>query len=151
MQNEDQNLQITEDASEFALNYCNLTDPHLSKNNQLRSKLKILHWEYLRKKKDIKNLEAFSRRRFGFFDQDDGTVVFKEWAPNAKQMYIMGTFNNWSETSKPLKKVSINGVFSCVFEKGELVNGDKIKLIIITQNNKKLYRVPSHALNANEQ
>ncbi|WP_459557767.1 alpha-amylase family glycosyl hydrolase [Lacunimicrobium album] len=30
-------------------------------------------------------------------------VTFRVWAPHASQVYVIGTFNNWDETSHPLK------------------------------------------------
>ena len=35
-------------------------------------------------------------------------VFFKVWAPNAKEVYLVGDFNNWNETSHPMKKINHN-------------------------------------------
>jgi 1,4-alpha-glucan branching enzyme len=38
-------------------------------------------------------------------------VTFRVWAPHAEQVYVTGTFNDWSETSAPLAKEE-NGYWS---------------------------------------
>lgn len=37
--------------------------------------------------------------KFGFNIKDDGTVVYREWAPNAKEAYLIGEFSECSFTS----------------------------------------------------
>ena len=36
---------------------------------------------------------------FGLHRTDDGWV-FREWAPNATQIFMVGTFNDWKEEKK---------------------------------------------------
>ena len=33
----------------------------------------------------------------------DGGWVYREWAPSAYQLYLMGDFNNWDKTQYPLQ------------------------------------------------
>ena len=35
---------------------------------------------------------------YGLHRCDDGSWVFREWAPNANRMYLIGEFNNWKRT-----------------------------------------------------
>lgn len=37
--------------------------------------------------------------------------VFRTWAPNASKICVVGDFNNWNNTSNPMKKLSDEGVW----------------------------------------
>lgn len=37
--------------------------------------------------------------------------VFRVWAPNARQVYLSGTFNNWNQTSHPMIRISSQGIW----------------------------------------
>ena len=56
--------------------------------------------------------------------------VYREWAPSAHQLYLMGEFNDWNPTSHPLKKLD-NGVWELVFKKDDaLWDGCKVKTVV---------------------
>ena len=60
----------------------------------------------------------------------DGGWVYREWAPNAYQLYLMGDFNNWDKTQHPLKRLE-NGIWE-LFLEGEdaLWDGCKVKTVV---------------------
>ena len=60
----------------------------------------------------------------------DGGWVYREWAPEAHQLYLEGEFNNWDQTSHPLTKIE-NGVWELKL-KGEkaLWDGCKVKTVV---------------------
>ena len=35
---------------------------------------------------------------YGLHRCDDGSWIFREWAPNATKIYLVGDFNNWKRT-----------------------------------------------------
>ena len=35
---------------------------------------------------------------YGLHRQEDGSWVFREWAPNATRIHLIGEFNNWKRT-----------------------------------------------------
>ena len=39
-------------------------------------------------------------------------MYFAVWAPNAKAVHVIGTFNNWDETAHPLEKLGPGGIYS---------------------------------------
>ncbi|MGI6727711.1 MAG: 1,4-alpha-glucan branching protein GlgB [Anaerovoracaceae bacterium] len=43
--------------------------------------------------------------------------VFRVWAPNAKNVYLSGEFNNWSDCNTPMKKISQKGIWEVFFPK----------------------------------
>ena len=45
-------------------------------------------------------------------DGVDG-VVFRTWAPNAKTISVVGTFNNWDRSMHKMHKISDGGVWEC--------------------------------------
>jgi 1,4-alpha-glucan branching enzyme len=48
--------------------------------------------------------------RFGFHVQQNGDVVYREWAPNALRAYLVGDFNDWNRDATPMTKDNY-GVF----------------------------------------
>ncbi len=59
-----------------------------------------------------------------------GKWVYREWAPSAYQLYLMGDFNNWNQTSHPMKRLD-NGVWELVLEGDEaLWEGCKVKTVV---------------------
>jgi 1,4-alpha-glucan branching enzyme len=42
-------------------------------------------------------------KKYGF-NEDESGVWYREWAPNAKEMYLIGDFNNWDRRSHKLTK-----------------------------------------------
>ncbi|KAI8594283.1 hypothetical protein EDD21DRAFT_314646, partial [Dissophora ornata] len=49
--------------------------------------------------------EKFSRgyERFGFTVSKMG-ITYREWAPSVKEAFLFGDFNNWSNSSHPMKR-----------------------------------------------
>lgn len=43
-------------------------------------------------------------------------TVFRVWAPNAKNVWVLGDFNNWNETSHMMNKISDGGVWEAFVE-----------------------------------
>ncbi len=75
-------------------------------------------------------------------DGVDG-VFFAVWAPNAKTVHVVGTFNDWNEETHPLKKLGSGGIFAGFYpgiEEGELY-----KYLITTPEGKKLYKADPYA------
>lgn len=73
-------------------------------------------------------------------------VNFAVWAPNAKEVFVFGTFNNWDEWSVPMKRLGEGGIYS-VFVEGAAV-GDQYKYIIVTHDGRRLYKADPYANHA---
>ena len=78
-------------------------------------------------------------------DGEEGTF-FAVWAPNAKQVYVIGEFNDWNESATPMTKLGPGGIHS-VFVKG-VGTGVLYKYLIITQEGEKLYKADPFANSA---
>ncbi len=83
------------------------------------------------------------------FSEENGKkgVFFAVWAPNAAQVYVIGTFNGWNETAHPMQLQEKNGIFTTFIE--GLCEGELYKYLIITPEGKKLYKADPFA-NYNE-
>ena len=78
-------------------------------------------------------------------DGEEG-MFFAVWAPNAKQVYVIGEFNDWNESATPMTKLGPGGIHS-VFVKG-VGTGVLYKYLIITQEGEKLYKADPFANSA---
>ena len=78
-------------------------------------------------------------------DGEEG-MFFAVWAPNAKQVYVIGEFNDWNESATPMTKLGPGGIHS-VFVKG-VGTGVLYKYLNITQEGEKLYKADPFANSA---
>lgn len=54
----------------------------------------------------INNFKSYDFMGAHLVDNDDKQgVSFTVWAPNAKEVYLVGEFNNWNKNSHPMKKI----------------------------------------------
>ncbi|MDR1002465.1 MAG: 1,4-alpha-glucan branching protein GlgB [Oscillospiraceae bacterium] len=56
------------------------------------------------------NVKAYNY--LGAHRKEDGTVVFRVWAPNAVSVSLIGDFNKWDRTKSVMNKIS-DGVWEC--------------------------------------
>ena len=65
-------------------------------------------------------------------------VYFAVWAPNAKYVNVIGSFNNWDIFKDNMERISEGGIFA-LFVPGAKV-GDMYKYVITTSDDRKLYK-----------
>lgn len=65
-------------------------------------------------------------------------VYFAVWAPNAQEVYLTANFNNWNETSHPMKRLEPLGIYE-LFVPG-VGKGEVYKYLIITKHGDKRYK-----------
>ena len=66
---------------------------------------------------------------FGLHRTDNGWV-FREWAPNATQIFLIGTFNDWKEEKKYSLKRKANGNWEIKLPADAMKHGDLYKLMV---------------------
>ena len=72
---------------------------------------------------------ANAHRYFGFHHVQGGWY-YREWAPSAHQLYLTGDFNDWNQTSHPLKKLE-NGNWELYLEGDDaLWEGCRVKTVV---------------------
>ena len=70
-------------------------------------------------------------------------VNFAVWAPNAKRVWVIGSFNDWNETSHEMKRLEPNGIYELFVSNVKI--GDMYKYLIETQDGRKLYKADPYA------
>ncbi|MBE5738674.1 MAG: 1,4-alpha-glucan-branching enzyme [Clostridiales bacterium] len=85
-------------------------------------------WRLLRNKKSLIDF-ANAHDYFGFHHLD-GCWVYREWAPNAHQLYLTGDFNDWHWLDHPLTRLE-NGIWELKLDGDDaLWHGCKVKTIV---------------------
>lgn len=70
------------------------------------------------------------------YDGKSKRWIYREWAPAAFELYLIGDFNNWDRTSHPLKQVE-NGVWEISFsadDHKDFGHGSRVKVHVIGKN-----------------
>lgn len=77
--------------------------------------------------------------------EEDGKkgYFFGVWAPNAKEIYVIGEFNGWDETADPMKKLGNGGIWSRFIPGVE--KNQMYKFLIVTPSGEKLYKADPFA------
>ena len=78
----------------------------------------------------------------GVKDGKEG-VYFAVWAPAAREVYVIGEFNNWNAYGYDMKKISHGGMYD-LFIPG-VKGGDMYKYLIISQSGEALYKADPYA------
>ena len=78
-----------------------------------------------------KSLQSFASGHlwFGLHGLDQAWVM-REWAPNATEIFLIGTFNNWQPSDKYRFDRLEHGNWEIHLEKGSIAHGDRYKLLV---------------------
>jgi len=93
-------------------------------------------------------LEKFSRgyEKLGFTFSDNGDIMYREWAPNAEQAFLIGEFNNWNRDSHPMTKDQF-GVFELHLPARDGVpaisHNTKLKISMVIPGGERIERIPA--------
>eukprot|EP01101_Sappina_pedata_P006724 TRINITY_DN3425_c0_g1_i1.p1 TRINITY_DN3425_c0_g1~~TRINITY_DN3425_c0_g1_i1.p1 ORF type:complete len:734 (-),score=212.92 TRINITY_DN3425_c0_g1_i1:111-2312(-) len=93
-------------------------------------------------------LKEFVRsfKRYGFTRRPDG-ILYREWAPAAQNMWLIGDFNNWNRTSHPCEKKDF-GIFEIFLKDpapgvSAIQHSSKIKVAVQLPNGNIEDRIPT--------
>ncbi|KAK0206821.1 glycoside hydrolase family 13 protein [Desarmillaria ectypa] len=85
--------------------------------------------------------------KFGLNVGSNGEVVYREWAPNAREAFLIGEFNDWNRTSHPMKKnqfgvweIAVPPLSSSVCA---IPHDSKIKISMILPSGERVERIPA--------
>jgi len=68
---------------------------------------------------------------FGLHRNEKGEWIFREWAPNATAIYLIGDFNKWEESPKyALKRIKSSDNWEIKLSKTAMKHGDLFKLSV---------------------
>lgn len=91
-----------------------------------------------------KQLTDFANGHLYFgLHKTDKEWILREWAPNAKKIYLIGTFNNWAASEDFAFKKLKNGVWEICLPKETIKHGDLYKLLMLW-NGGKGERIPAY-------
>ncbi|KAI0939153.1 alpha-1,4-glucan branching enzyme [Taiwanofungus camphoratus] len=85
--------------------------------------------------------------KFGLNVGKDGQVVYREWAPNAKEAVLIGDFNGWNRTSHPMKKNEY-GIWEITVPPKSpgvcsIPHDSKIKISLVLPSDERIERIPA--------
>lgn len=86
---------------------------------------------------------ALGHLHFGLHKKDN-EWVFREWAPAAKKIFLIGEFSAWTDNEKFALQPKDNGEWEITLPHGKLKHGDHYKLHIYWDGDEG-YRVPAWA------
>ncbi len=87
---------------------------------------------------------ANAHQYYGFHHVKNGWV-YREWAPGAKQLYLIGEFNDWNRKKHKMKPVGDGNWEIKLKGDDALWDGCKVKVMVVTQDGEKHDRIPLYA------
>lgn len=100
-----------------------------------------------RPRKGVRSLDSFANAHnyFGLHRNPDGSWTFREWAPNATAISLIGDFSDWQEQARyTLHPVGDNGVWEVTLRPTDLHHGDLYKMKV-HWNGGEGERIPAYA------
>ena len=93
---------------------------------------------------DKADLSSFANGYLYFgFNRTETGWVYREWAPGADAMHLIGDFNDWNHESHPLKRLD-GGVWEIELEgENALQHGQNVK-VLVTKNGSSFERIPAY-------
>ncbi len=70
-------------------------------------------------------------------------IYFDVWAPNANNVWVIGSFNDWDETATPMERLEPNGIYEAFVPEAKM--GDMYKYLIETSEGEYLYKADPYA------
>lgn len=118
-----------------------------------REHIKYRHKNYLEAKKRIEgvggNLDLFTRvyQEYGLHYDGKG-ITYKEWAPNAREIYLIGEYNNWDYRDQRAKctrdQFGIHTLYIPDSINGPVIpHNSKVRAHLILYDNSEVSRIPA--------
>ncbi len=70
-------------------------------------------------------------------------VFFAVWAPNAREVYVIGEFNDWNESASPMERLGEGGIFATFVE--DVKEGQMYKYLLVLPDGRRLYKADPYA------
>lgn len=100
---------------------------------------------------DGDGLDNFTKgyKYYGIHVQPDNTIICREWAPGARQIFLAGDFNGWNRDSHPYKKLEY-GKWELVLPPNQdgscaIPHLSELKVVVETESNTKEDRISPYA------
>lgn len=96
-------------------------------------------------------LDTFTKgyKYYGVNVKQDNTIICREWAPGARQLYLTGDFNGWNRESHPYKKLEY-GKWELILPPNQdgscaIPHLSELKVVVETQSGSKEDRISPYA------
>jgi len=124
------------------------TDPYLTKYKPDYKRRNASKKEFLKNFPDFEyTTEAY--KRYGIHTTDNKNFTCLEFVPDVLAVHLTGEFNDWKSTENSYDEIS-PGLWSLKFKTDRLVSGSKLKLAILTKENRLIFRVSPWARYLNQ-
>ena len=70
-------------------------------------------------------------------------VFFAVWAPHAREVHVVGNFNNWDVNANAMTRLGDGGIYACFIP--EIGEGELYKFFITTQSGEGIYKADPYA------
>jgi 1,4-alpha-glucan branching enzyme len=70
---------------------------------------------------------------YGFFRDGENGYIYREWAPSAHQLWLIGDFNNWDRRATPLSKID-GETWEVRFTSERDLHGSLVKVVVKGDN-----------------
>lgn len=72
--------------------------------------------------------------------------IFRVWAPHAKKVFVTGSFCDWQDFLYEARRITSGGIYECIID--GVVEFDSYKFVIITKDNKTIYKADPYAFHS---
>lgn len=113
----------------------------------IQERLRLYDWRLKEIRKQFGSLDKVSNqaKELGIHkDERTGEWIYREWAPSARGLWIIGDFNNWDRQSHPLLPRE-NGIWEIILPPDTLSHGQKMKVHVLGSDGSRLDRIPAFA------
>jgi 1,4-alpha-glucan branching enzyme len=77
---------------------------------------------------------------------ENGSIVYREWAPHAFALSLIGDFNDWNRDANLLiRRAESNGYWELLLPAGTIAHDSKLKVHVIGADGSRLDRIPALA------
>lgn len=114
-------------------------------SRQIRDRQRLFDLKMKRIHQRAGSLEEYARgyRYYGFNrDAETGAWTYREWAPAARRVSLIGDFNGWNRESHPLER-NERGVWEITLPPDALAHGQKVKVHVVGADGTGKDRIPA--------
>ena len=114
-------------------------------SRQIRDRQRLFDLKMKRINQRAGSLEEYARgyRYYGFNrDAETGEWTYREWAPAARRVSLIGDFNGWNRESHPLER-NERGVWEITLPPDALAHGQKVKVHVVGADGTGRDRIPA--------
>ena len=113
---------------------------------EIKARLRLYDSQMERLTRKWGSLEEGARgyARMGFNrDPQTGEWIYREWAPGARELYLIGDFNGWNRSATPLSPDK-EGIWHVRLPADTLQHGQRVKVHVVGADRERRDRIPAY-------